>query len=291
MANWRIILAAMSAAAGAAPLPAQERADPEGSYEAAVAAYNSGAKKKIIGGTPAADKELPWQVSLGVSWIADPYEAHFCGGTIYAAQWIVTAGHCVSGLKAEHVTVAYGATRLTPGTRRVNVAEIIRHPDYKIVSAARYQIPTNDVALLKLRTPLKFDDNAKPIALISAADEAAFTDASRFVISGFGAQAEGGNPVPRLFRADVDRVANAVCNGGLSYNGRITPQMMCAGVKAGGTDSCQGDSGGPLVYRAADGTPRLTGVVSWGDGCARALKFGVYARIGNYGPWIVQNAR
>ncbi len=278
------------------PARAQLTDDPEGGYAAALARYKSGVQDKIVGGKPAADKELPWQVSLGVSWIADPYEAHFCGGTIYSAQWIVTAGHCVAGLNPEHISVAYGTNRLVNGTLRLNVSEIIRHPDYKVVQMTNYgrknfRIPVNDVALLKLRTPLSFTDTVQPILLIGTAQEAGFTEATDLVVSGFGAQAEGSKPVPRLFKARVGFIDRATCNSGLSYNKNITPEMMCVGVKEGGVDSCQGDSGGPLVYRGTDNIPQLAGVVSWGDGCARSLKFGVYARIGVYGPWIAQNAK
>ena len=53
--------------------------------------------------------------------------------------------------------------------------------------------------------------------------------------------------------------------------------MMCANVPGGGKDACQGDSGGPFICQ--DGTDAvITGVVSWGIGCAEAQYPGVYAR-------------
>ena len=50
--------------------------------------------------------------------------------------------------------------------------------------------------------------------------------------------------------------------------------MLCAGYPQGGTDTCQGDSGGPMF-----GGGRVVGATSFGEGCARAGKPGVYARV------------
>ena len=55
--------------------------------------------------------------------------------------------------------------------------------------------------------------------------------------------------------------------------------MLCAGYPQGGTDTCQGDSGGPLLAKALDGSLRLVGATSFGDGCAQPGKPGVYARV------------
>ncbi|MNT55643.1 Trypsin [compost metagenome] len=88
----------------------------------------------------------------------------------------------------------------------------------------------------------------------------------------------------RLQKVDVPLVTTESCN--ISYKNEITDRMMCAGFPEGGKDSCQGDSGGPLVAKTTDNQTYLIGVVSWGTGCARAGKPGVYAKVSYATSWI-----
>jgi secreted trypsin-like serine protease len=119
--------------------------------------------------------------------------------------------------------------------------------------------------------------------LTSAEEAAALAGTVILQTLGWGALQEGGQTVRNLRVVDVPHVDRADCNRPLAYDGRITGNMVCAGKS--GTDSCQGDSGGPLTAGAGAGL-RPDGVVSWGDGCARPNKVGVYTRVVNYTGWI-----
>ena len=67
-------------------------------------------------------------------------------------------------------------------------------------------------------------------------------------------------------------------------------RSLCAGEVQGGKDACQGDSGGPLLVKANDEWA-LTGLVSWGDGCAEAKKYGAYSEVAFFQEWIEQRRR
>lgn len=71
---------------------------------------------------------------------------------------------------------------------------------------------------------------------------------------------------------------------------KLTSGMVCAGYLSGGVDTCQGDSGGPLVCQVSDDGRRhaLMGLTSWGYGCGRANRPGVYTKVVEYLDWIVE---
>jgi secreted trypsin-like serine protease len=246
-------------------------------YQDSVAAYLDNLEPKIVGGQAAADGAYPWQVSLEVSWIADPGLAHFCGGSLYSDRWVVTAAHCVEGLTAKDVTVAVGSNRLIPGVTRRNVNRIIVKSEYN------RKPHDSDIALLELRSPVKLGKNVKAIPLL--ASDANLTVGTMVTVTGWGATREDGETVRSLRFVNVPLVERKTCNMPLAYDGDVTETMLCAGSMAGGKDSCQGDSGGPLVLGAGESAV-LAGIVSWGHGCAEANKVGVYTKVPVFAQWV-----
>lgn len=257
-------------------------------YRAAIKAYLEGRlEEKVINGVPARPGEIPWQVSLGVSWIAAPYESHFCGGIIYNELWILTAAHCVRGLSPEHVVVTYASTDLDGPVTRANIASIVQHPGY-----VKQPNHPNDIALLKLRKPIKVNDLAKPVDLITPEQNKSLKGwESKMMVSGFGRTQVSGSPSATLQMSDkLLYVEQSECRLPMSYGKDILDGMLCAGVPAGGTDACKADSGGPLISWV-DKKPVLAGIVSWGEGCAQIYKWGVYTRVAAYLPWISANTK
>ncbi|XP_048580963.1 tolloid-like protein 1 isoform X2 [Nematostella vectensis] len=145
----------------------------------------------------------------------------------------------------------------------------------------------NDMALIKLDRPATLNKRVNTICLPEADDE--FKPGTKCTISGWGALQEGAGSTSKvLMQAKVPLVSRDQCSHQQSYGDRITENMLCAGMRQGGVDSCQGDSGGPFVCTNPE-NPRqwtLVGVTSWGKGCARALKYGIYANVRRYLHWI-----
>jgi hypothetical protein len=160
------------------------------------------------------------------------------------------------------------------------VAEVIPHEHYQARTS------DNDIALLKLRTAVP---NPNPIVLVAPEDEAqAAAPGTRAWVTGWGATTENGRLSRELLGVLVPVITREACNAPDSYNGTITANMICAGEK--GKDSCQGDSGGPLSSpTGAFGTYVQIGIVSFGEGCAREKKPGVYTRVAVYRSWIAMH--
>ncbi len=88
----------------------------------------------------------------------------------------------------------------------------------------------------------------------------------------------GGSSPAALQEVDVPLVSDAMCRQAGGNYTTVGAVSFCAGVPQGGIDSCQGDSGGPIVVNN-NGVVTQLGIVSWGIGCARPGKYGVYSDI------------
>ncbi|KAK5850783.1 hypothetical protein PBY51_001630 [Eleginops maclovinus] len=193
----------------------------------------------------------------------------------------MSAAHCFSSVSTSRWRVSLGRQNLegsNPNEESSTVAEIVLHPAYDSVTS------NNDIALLRLSSPVQFTDYIRPVCL--AAGDSVFNSGTDSWVTGWGAVQEG-EPLPfpeTLQEVEVPVLGNRQCNC-LNGVGTITDNMICAGLLAGGKDSCQGDSGGPMVNQQGSVWVQ-SGIVSFGYGCARPNLPGVYARVSNYQSWI-----
>jgi secreted trypsin-like serine protease len=219
----------------------------------------------------------PWQVALVDG--PDSRRSLFCGGSLVAPNWVVTGAQCVDNFTVQmdpnRFGIVAGTLTYKAGGVRSDIDKIFVHPRWK-QTQAQYDF---DAALLKLKTPVS---TVAPVKLIAPAGT--LPEGPSVRVTGWGLIRQVPLDSDKLRFVDVPVVSNAECNKPESYDGRVSAQMFCAGVRVGGLDSCQGDGGGPVVSFAS-GTGELVGIVSWGFGCAHALQYGVYTRISAVSQW------
>ena len=232
------------------------------------------------GKTPAQLGAQPWMVSLADAYSNNGYDAHICGGSLIAPQWVLTAAHCVEDMAPSDLDLVINRYTLSSNAgERIGAAQIIEHPGY----ANEADGEDNDIALIKLSRPAT---QGQPIALITDATEQLDDPGTTARVTGWGRVPEKNlESTDVLHGVNVPIVSQTVCNN--VYDGDVTDDAVCAGFEQGGADSCEGDSGGPLIVPNGSGWVQA-GIVSWGGdaGCGVAGQYGVYARLTEYDDWI-----
>ena len=198
---------------------------------------------RILGGEPAEHGAWPWQVAL-ISVGEDLFEGQFCGGSIIAGTWVLTAAHCVYEETPDHslsqtrpadIQVLAGTNVLeNDGGELIDVTAIYAQPDYD---------PTlidNDLALIHLAHAPTEPDVAI-VRLPSLSAEAALRrPAVRAIVTGWGRLQNGRFPVD-LMQVQIQTLAREDCNQsavgdappkpGVVVTGPITDNMICAGSR------------------------------------------------------------
>ncbi|XP_063809196.1 coagulation factor X [Pseudophryne corroboree] len=235
--------------------------------------YNPDAR--VVGGQDCKYGECPWQAVL-----LSEENVPFCGGTILSKQFILTAAHCMNQTKYFKVVVGDLNTLKNEGTESTHKVErIIVHPKFVKLT---YDF---DIAVIKLKEAINFTDNIIPACLPDPdfAEQVLMKGDEPALISGFGRIHERGVQATKLQKLKVPYITRQTCKE--SSKATITDNMFCAGYDLEMKDACQGDSGGPHITEYKD-VFFVTGIVSWGEGCAQKGKYGVYTKVSNLHKWL-----
>jgi secreted trypsin-like serine protease len=261
----------------------------------------------IVNGKEAPDGKYPYQVRL-YSSVEDQYG--FCGGSIIAPQWVLTASHCVTdgdlnvGPSTQKdpadIVVGYGSNDRTQ-TKRIQAEKIFARPEF----LAEGLKGKHDVALIKLAKPIP---DAPVVTLADpSADKSLTSGGAKLTVTGWGAlwspfdkdvaalmpdlgegkeMSDKVNFPLKLREVEIEAMDNDTCNGVFAADKlSVAETEICAMYQGSTKASCQGDSGGPLVVATPSGFTQV-GVVSWGTICGNTVTPSVFARVSSFNDWI-----
>ncbi|XP_026805755.1 uncharacterized protein LOC113548864 [Rhopalosiphum maidis] len=252
---------------------------------------------RIIGGNPSELGAWPWMAALGYQGLKKNNRAvqWRCGGTLVTNSHVLTAAHCVYNIQnAKLTTVRLGDLDLDPTVEDnarpldVPVESIIIHEDYN------ENVLANDIALLKLKYSVTFDDLIQPICM-PMTSKIKNVDMSRSLpfVAGWGTtrptDTYSAPPVTTLMEVQVPITKSDECAKAYSDepSAIIDNRVLCAGFPEGGKDSCRGDSGGPLMYPKGK-QYYIMGIVSYGyRKCGEPGYPGVYTKVPSFMDWVI----
>ncbi|RLU26778.1 hypothetical protein DMN91_000575 [Ooceraea biroi] len=219
---------------------------------------------RIVNGEDAKLGEIPYQVSL--QDVGSNF--HFCGGSVLNENYVITAAHFIAG------TIDLKEPKSTH-----EVEKIVIHENYQAGNSW-----LNDIALLKVKNPFIRSTNLEYVPLPPKDQKVNANDVA--IVSGWGRLWQGGPTTTRLQRVNIFIADQKYCREkyqGMGYN--VYDTQVCAYDQAVMKGSCHGDSGGPLTVAG-----KLTGLVSWANGCASTSYPTVYTRVASYIDWIQANS-
>ncbi|CAK9825177.1 Transmembrane protease serine 9 [Anthophora retusa] len=215
--------------------------------------------------------ENPYHVSI------EKYGRHICSGALVHESWAITAASCVFRTDPSTITVRVRSSTLDTGGNQLQVGIIVVQEDFaKFVLA-------NNIALIKLKTPVQFGERLLPIGIPAKKDYVPDVG-TRCSVTGWKHTMAG--PVePQLTVIGVPLVNQTICKSVVPCYEPVLQKMLCAGDMIYGVETCQSDPGAPLIE---DQT--LIGILSYGLGCKTMKHPGIYTRVSSYLEWISANS-
>ena len=234
------------------------------------------------------DSDYPWTAAIFSVYPGN--EGQYCGGTLIAPTWVLTASHCVDEADEddpEDIEISLGSVDYDgPNAITFEVEEIIMHPDF-VLQPNEY-----DVALIKLDTTATAY-NIPHLPLIFDSDHCESGDTGTLI--GWG---DHPNPPPddSLMFANFTIRSDSYCENLMDFSPGDDDMFLFSCIAGDGTDPIisDSDSGGPFIVQTGDddfpytlaGIGNLGGVYTHDDTTYYLSRF---TRVDSLVSWIYDN--
>ncbi|XP_044608125.2 neutrophil elastase [Equus asinus] len=214
---------------------------------------------EIVGGRPARPHAWPFMASL------QRRGGHFCGATLIARNFVMSAAHCVNGRNFQSVRVVLGAHdlgRQEPTRQTLGVRGVFEN-GFDPVNLR------NDIVLLQLDGSARINENVQVARL--PAQGRGVPSGTPCLAMGWG-QLGTNRPLPRVLQELNVTVVTSLCRR----------SNVCTLVQRRRAGICFGDSGGPLVCNGL-----VQGIDSFiRGGCGSGFFPDAFAPVAQFIDWI-----
>ncbi|EAA09484.3 AGAP005194-PA [Anopheles gambiae str. PEST] len=230
----------------------------------------------IVDGSDAEENAAPYQVSLQIDGNST------CSGSIVGDRWILTAEHCVPLLqffseRSNNTRVVAGTNDLKKGGTPYFIDRFFNYDNCStmLVHTFMFNSTPNDIALIRLTTPLKFNQRVKKIEFTTET----VPENATLTLTGWGQMRNGTSPA-KLQTINAPSIRIDHCRA--IYNETYLNDGTICSLSKRGEGACMGDSGGPVTWKG-----KLVGIFKavHNKGCGEGFP-DIHTSVAYYYKWI-----
>ncbi|XP_050420458.1 venom protease-like isoform X2 [Adelges cooleyi] len=249
-------------------------------------------RDRLVGGERPSLDDWPWIVALGYKTNSKPNNPlrWSCTGALITESYVITTAHCTtaSALGTQELSaVRLGDLNLNPIvndgalSQDALIEKIIVHESYNV---DKY---SNDIALLKLKTPVKFNQHIKPICLPVSSNMRSKTYVKYSpTVAGWDSTPSRQIRNTAMSEVYTPIIDLTVCKSIFANESVVIDNsVFCAGYLIGGNNSCLNGSGNPMML-LKNKQWYVLGITSYDLKCAERGFPTVFTRVSHFVNWI-----